>query len=175
MKRTLTMIAGLACIANVLAKDTTSELKSYLRTMKPALEKAFAKKDLKYFDVNMTSDFVYTSGKVTDNKKQCLAAMKQLFAMGSSMNASVRLISAKATDGNGVAVIQQKLSSVMVSPQEKGQKHTMVSDSQIRMTMVKQGKTWIMKKLEDVVPPKMTIDGKPYDPYAGQDKSVQKK
>lgn len=172
MKRVIVLCLALSLVGGALAKDTTAEFKAAMAKEKVAVETAFGKKDIGWFEKNCTSDFSYVSGKDKVDRKGALAGMKQLFGMCKTLHASMVLKSAKATNGNGIAVVEQTLVGSMRYPNDK-KVHSMKSVSMIRMTMVKKGSAWIMKKLEDVKPPQMLIDGNPYDPYAGH--AAQKK
>ncbi len=167
MRRVIFTAVALVLGVASFAKDTTAEFKLAMAKEKVAVEAAFGKKDIGWFEKNCTADFSYVSGKEKTDRKGALAGMKQLFSMCKTLKADMKLVSARATDGNGIAVVEQTLNGKMIYPNDK-KVHTMKSVSTIRMTMVKKGSSWIMKKLEDVKPPTMLIDGKPYDPYASQ-------
>lgn len=173
MKRIIAWGLVLCLAGAVLAKDTTAEFKLAMAKEKIAVEKAFAKKDVAWFEKNSTADFSYVSGKQKTDKKGAMAGMKQLFGMCKSLKADTKLVSAKATDGKGVAVIVQTLTGKMSFPNDK-KTHSMKSVSTIKMDMMKKGSVWLMRKLEDVKPPTMLIDGKPYNPYASQASAPKK-
>jgi hypothetical protein len=169
MKRALVLIATSAIFTSLsLGFDATGDFKKFLMATKPKVEKAFANKDLSFFEKSSTDDFSESHGGQNMNKKDSMASLKQFFGMAKSISCKYDLVSASAKGNTGNAVMHSKMTA-MIAPmamkgkaKAKAQKWVMESwESQV---WVKSGKTWKLKTLGDAKPMKMSVDGKSMDP-----------
>lgn len=162
MKKLLIVSIASAC-AFAMAFDATSDFKKYMAEMKPKVEKAFATKDIKFFEENTTSDFTETMNGKKTTKKESMKGLKDFFAMCKSIKTSMKVMSCSVKGSSATATISSHLVAVMNPMQKGGKPMTIVMDSTEKQIFEKTGTSWKLKALEQVKV-KGTLDGKPFDP-----------
>jgi hypothetical protein len=152
---------GIATVA--LALDATSDFKAYLAKLEPQVEKAFKNKNAAFFQQVSTPDFKYVDAQGNvENKEQSMASMKQMFGMAKSVSAKFKRLSATAKGNQGTASYEGKFNIVMAGPDGKMQ--NMAMSTYTRETYRKVGSKWLVSKIQETKPGKMTMNGKPFNP-----------
>jgi hypothetical protein len=162
MKRFLAFAFVGAMLSTTALCDDNKEFKNFMLSFIPKIEQAFKKLDMKFFEDISTADFTEVMEGKTNTKAEAMAQMKAQMKTVQSCKAKFKLLTSKADKGEGVATTSGDF--VMVSkPAKKGDKpHTMSMLGMVeKETWVKVGKTWKIKKLEQVKMGKMLMDGKP--------------
>jgi ketosteroid isomerase-like protein len=153
----------LSVAALSMASSASEELRTFLRKLEPQICKAFANEDVKFFAAISTDDFTYTDSKgVTQNKKQSLEGMKQMFGMSSNVKAKFSLGTVSAKGNAGTAKYLGHFTMDVAGPNGKPQKmemHTFTNE-----TYKKVGSKWYVQKIVEYKEGKMTMNGKPFDP-----------
>lgn len=166
MRKLTAILSAVVICATAFSFDETADFKKFMTGFLPKLQKAFEKMDVKFFEDFTTDDFTETMMGRTMKKKESMDSMRAQVATTKSMSAKFKLLSASAKNGVGTSTSQGWF--VMVSkptPQDK-KTHKLEMEMVEKETWVKVGKTWKLKKLEQVGQMKMKMDGKPMDPNA---------
>ena len=164
-KRKLIIIFSLAVSAVALARpDATADFKKFLMSEGQKSMKAFADKNIKYFETMSTADFTMTERGQKMDKKSSMAGLKQWFGMMKSIKASFKLTSAKSDGKTGVATMTSTMVGWTKPTANDKKSHKMEMTGYEKQTWVKKGSSWKLKSIEEAKPGKMTMDGKPFDP-----------
>lgn len=165
MKRLFVGAAFAAFLCSqAMPADANSEFKAFMMKMQSRVERAFAQKDWRFFESISTPDFTYRERGRTTTRKQSMEQMKQGFAACESMSGKFKLLSSRVSGNTATAMLSGHF-VMKLKPTKKGQKGSvMTSDMWTKETWVRSGNTWKIKKIEEVKPSKMTMDGKPVDP-----------
>jgi hypothetical protein len=162
MKRVRTIFLGALVASSAFAADQTAEFKKFLMSEQGAMTKAFQTKDISWFFKTSTPDFSEVMEGKTTQKKESLAGLKQWFDMMATIKVtSAELTSANAANDKGVAMVHEKMTGTMKPQKPHGKGSVMVMESWEKESWVKVKGKWMIQKIEEVKPTKMTIDGKP--------------
>lgn len=164
MKRLKTMfvlVAGLAVAAT--AQGPKEALAAELKKAIPAMEKAFAAEDIRYFQNACTADFTYTDmqGK-TEKKAAALAGLKSMFDSSSNIRVKVTARVLRATATAGVISSVQKWNMTTAGPDGKPAKMSMTMTTE--ETLKKVGARWLVQKIVEKKVADMMMNGKPMGP-----------
>lgn len=162
-----TRFAGIALAAFALstvafADDTDAFKKEYMASI-PKTVAAFKNKDLSYFEKMSTKDFTYVA-KVegAQDKKTAMAGLKQMFGMAKSIEYKPKVLKVSAKGGAAVVSLEETFNSVV--DMGDGKAHKMVTVGWADEHFRKENGKWMLAKIVEPKPGKMTLDGKPFDP-----------
>jgi hypothetical protein len=154
---------GFGMAALSLADDAANDLRAFLNRFEPQVVKAFAKKDIKFFERISTSDFKYVdSNKVAQEKKAALEGMKQFFAMSSAIHVKFNRGKIAAKGNSGSVDYHSIFTSDVKGPD--GKNHKMRMETWTTETYRKVKSAWLVAKIQETKPAKISMDGKPFDP-----------
>lgn len=158
-------IVGLVLACAAFAGDQSAELKAYLTKRMPEMDKAFATKDVKFFESSSTPDFTYTdiTGQ-TAKKKASIDSLKMMFSTASNIKCKSTILSVKAANDKGTVKASQDFSCDMKLGDQKTHKMTMKSTYTETWKKVKG--MWLVSSIKEDKAT-MTLDGKPFDPTKG--------
>ncbi len=152
------LLAGTAVVS---AFDASSDRK-VMDKMCRGFSKALLTKDISWFEKMSTPDFVAIDHGRTENRKQTLGEVKQMFGMMKSIDsASSHVVSCKSVGNKIIAVTESSMRGKMAAG--KGKTAVMVDTSTQEETWVKGPHGWKIKVLKSLSE-KATLDGKPFNP-----------
>ena len=160
LTRALLIWMATATFGNAHAADANSEFKGYMAGMMPKFDRAFNRKDTKFFDRVEAPDFCQRVGGKIVSKPDAMKNMKFSFEQSASMKSRFRLLSARVSGGTGIAMVSNLLTTVS-KPSKVEKSHTLVYEMPEEETWVRSGSGWKMKVQELQIPRMITADGKP--------------
>lgn len=158
MKLLSVVILGSLAAANGSAAGP-SDFKAFMKAMVPKIQKAFATKDVAFFDSIAAPDFVDKSLGQTLGRRQAMKEMKAEMGSVKSMKLDMKLVSAEASGGIGRAVTAGN-ATFTTKPGKGGKSHVMSMRFIERQTWVRSGSTWKLKVLDETMSDGK-MDGKP--------------
>lgn len=161
LKTIFVLVAGLAVAAS--AQGPKEALAAALKKEIPAVEKAFATENIRYFQNACTADFTYTDMQGNTQKKEAaLKGLKGMFDTSSNIKVKMTLKVLRATATTGVVSSVQKWSMTTTGPDGKPGKMTMTMTTE--ETMKKVGARWLTQKIVEKKVENMLMNGKPMGP-----------
>lgn len=169
MKAGILAAAAIACCpALALAQDQNNEFRKFIAGMVPKATKAFASKDIAFFQKMTAADFSFKQyGRPVSPRKAALGELKMMFDSMKTIKVKDTVLSASAAANVGTVKIASYMIGVSKpTPQDKkARKVEMWSYTRETWTRTPEG--WKLKMIEETKPGKMTMDGKPYNPAGG--------
>ena len=156
----MTLLAVVA-LAAVALGQTKKEFEAFLSVMEPKAAKAFANKDVKFFEGIAAKEFTYQDhmGK-TENLKDSMAGMGQMFGMADKVKMFYKR-GAVTLKGSTGTVEYNSTYHITLKPGPDKKVHVMTVKGKTRETWKKMGATWKVVNITDTAAPEMLMDGKP--------------
>lgn len=164
MKRAIIILCAASLAGNAFSADGNSDFKRFMLRTIPKLERAFDHKDLSFFEKISTADFTETEMGQTYTKAQSMSQMKAGNNQAKSIHAKFKLLTSSVSGNTAMAMTFGHITTVMKPHGPKDKAHRMSMDMWGKETWVRSGKSWMIQKLEEAKPSKMTMDGKAIDP-----------
>jgi hypothetical protein len=163
--RLLSLVAGLALlIPAAWPSDATAEFKKWYSGQLSKVKTAFAKKDIGFFQRSTSATFTYVDANGRKkNRGQAIQELKRMMDSCASIEYSGKVVSAKVS-GNAARVEVSETYRNVLAPTPDRKKHVMVSVGKVRESWTKSGGRWLLAKIEELGPSKVTLDGKPFHP-----------
>jgi hypothetical protein len=160
MRKPSFLFVSVLALASYAAAST--DAKKIMEELNRDSNKAMLSKDFGYFDRTATPDFTSTQNGHTQNRKQSLAGIQQMFAMVKTITKVHSTVTSATMNGKTITATTESEMTAKVAA-AKGKLITVVDRSIDKEVWVMTPSGWKIKSVI-TLSDKMTANGKPFNP-----------